>query len=394
MVCRKDFVVLENEILHSMLNYPADISRFLSGLKIEVFSKPAQEVLKAIIEAKEQDILSTSVVRQKIKNKEYFLEVLNAPTNPNYINYRQTFINEYLLMRQEKIANEMLKAAQSGQIVDIDIYIKSEEVKQDFKNIKEWQEWLATCPMLPKFKVNIDFLDLCFDDGMEGGQLVLISGDPEAGKTMLGLQMIENIAKYHKVAFFCFEFTIQGYLKTKQKLGLSAKQAENIIVLNEGYDINEIAYTIKTLYKQGLRVFFIDSQMRITSPQGRNMEEEESLKFSTLARLCHSLGILIFLVVQTSKGDRDNPMGSKKGGHEASIIIRVERTAPEKDDLLQKGQEYDENARIILVKKNKQTGRHFKEKVFFDTEKLVFFKEKPQIENFIDKKELDKILKN
>ena len=53
------------------------------------------------------------------------------------------------------------------------------------------------------------------------------------------------------------------------------------------------------------------------------MEEEESLKFSTLAKLAHQYELLIFLIIQTAKGDRDNPMGSKKGTHEASVILRI-----------------------------------------------------------------------
>lgn len=102
------------------------------------------------------------------------------------------------------------------------------------------------------------------------------------------------------------------------------------------------------------------------------MEEEESLKFSLLARLCHSLGIIIFLVVQNSKGDKENPMGSKKGGHEASVIIRIERNNLNKKDITQMGQEYDEFTRTIIVQKNKQTGKHIKEVVEFNPDTLKF----------------------
>lgn len=84
--------------------------------------------------------------------------------------------------------------------------------------------------------------------------------------------------------------------------------------------------------------------MRLVSPNGRNMEEEESLKFSTLTRLYHSLGILVFLIVQTSKGDRDNPMGSKKGGHESSITIRIEHDKPKNESV----REFSEDLRIVI----------------------------------------------
>ena len=175
---------------------------------------------------------------------------------------------------------------------------------------------------------------------------------------MLGTQIIENIAKSQKVAFFCFEFTIKSYIKSRAGMQINK---DNITILDDGYNINEIAHNIKELYKQGVHVFLIDSQMRITSPNGRNMEEEESLKFSTLARLCHSLEIVVLLIVQTSKGDRDNPKKRKKGGHEASIIMRIEHCKAKDENL----REFDEETRMFIVKKNKQTGKHFKEKVSF-----------------------------
>ena len=106
------------------------------------------------------------------------------------------------------------------------------------------------------------------------------------------------------------------------------------------------------------------------------MEEEESLKFSTLAKICHSLDVLIFLIVQTSKGDRDNHMGSKKGGHEASIIMRIEHTKAKDENL----REFNESERMFIVKKNKQTGKHFKEKVFFNHQTLRFTSQQREVE--------------
>ncbi len=210
--------------------------------------------------------------------------------------------------------------------------------------------------------------------------MILISGDPEAGKTRLCLQILENLAISNKVCFFCFEFTAEQYIRTRLKEDKRDSFA-NFYLINEGYDIAEVANNIRQLYKDGVKFFLIDSQMRLSAPQGRNMEEEETSKFSTLAKLCHSLGIVIFLIIQTSKSDRDNPTGSKKGGHEASIIFRVERIKPEKDDLLQRGNEYDDKARKLLNSKNKQTGKDTKEKIVFDTCTLRFKKNKnePQV---------------
>ena len=235
-------------------------------------------------------------------------------------------------------------------------------------NFKEWIEYYKNKPVLAQIKSGISFLDSAFDGGFELAQLVLISGDAEAGKTSLGLQLLENIARIYPVCFFCFEFTIEQYLKRKTQKTLFKQ--ENFFMINDGYDIHEIAQNIKILSKKGVNVFLIDSQMRITSPRARNMEEEESLKFSSLAKLAHQYNLLIFLIIQTAKGDRDNPMGSKKGTHEASVILRVERMEADRQDASQFNKEFDPNKRLFLVRKNKQTGKHFKEIVYFDDKSL------------------------
>ena len=126
----------------------------------------------------------------------------------------------------------------------------------------------------------------------------------------------------------------------------------------------QVAENIRALAKTGVKFFLIDSQMRLTVGRARSMEEEESEKFSTLAKLAHSLEILIILIVQTSKTDPNNPMGSKKGGHESSITIRIEHVKAKSDG--ENDVEFDPKKRVIIIKKNKQTGKHFKEQVAFD----------------------------
>lgn len=378
---------IECAILRSMVEYPQDIDEFLAKLPLEIFSKEAHRLLERINELASKGILDLtsldSSLSEEFKNSEWYVEFLGAEINPNYLHYKEIFVQSYRLRLQNAIGQKLLKATSSGQLLDLDTLV-THSVQEEFRNFNQWQEYLNTKPPLPKFKSHIDFLDSCFDNGFEGGQLILISGDPEAGKTMLGTQIIENIAKSHKVAFFCFEFTIASYIKARRHTRLNAN---NIILIDEGYNINEIAQNIKELYKQGVSVFLIDSQMRIVSPNGRNMEEEESLKFSTLARLCHSLGIVVFLIVQTSKGDRDNPMGSKKGGHEASIIMRIEHCKAKDENL----REFDEGSRMFIVKKNKQSGKHFKEKVRFDVDSLRFSSLEREVDEDAKKLDIDEI---
>lgn len=380
---------LEQEILLSMVHYKEDIDEFLAITPRQVFSQKGSVILDKILTLQGKKALSTHSLMNALtteqQSDEYVLELFSKSPNSSFVNLSQELITAYKLKMQKANGLKMIKASDNNTLLDLSMLDRAVE-SNEYKNLAQWIDYYATRPEQPKFKTKVGFLDSVFDGGIEVAQLVLISGDPEAGKTTLGLQVLENISHYAKVGFFSFEFTIEQYIRAKQA-ERKPPNLDNMYIINEGYELYTIAQNIKNLYRQGVKVFLIDSQMRITSPNGRNMEEEESLKFSLLAKLCHSLGILVFLIVQTSKSDRDNPMGSKKGGHEASIIIRIEHCKPEIEAL----REFSENSRMVILKKNKQTGKHFKEKVAFDpnTRKFASIENRGEI---VESVEMDKVI--
>lgn len=380
---------LEQEILLSMMHYKEDIDEFLAITPRQVFSQKGSVILEKILHLQGKKALSTHSLMNALtleqQSDEYVLELFSKSPNSSFVNLSQELIVAYKLKMQKANGLKMIKASDNNTLLDLSMLDRAVE-SNEYKNLAQWIDYYATRPEQPKFKTKVGFLDSVFDGGIEVAQLVLISGDPEAGKTTLGLQVLENISHYAKVGFFSFEFTIEQYIRAKQA-ERKPPNLDNMYIINEGYELYTIAQNIKNLYRQGAKVFLIDSQMRITSPNGRNMEEEESLKFSLLAKLCHSLGILVFLIVQTSKSDRDNPMGSKKGGHEASIIIRIEHCKPEIEAL----REFSENSRMVILKKNKQTGKHFKEKVAFDpnTRKFASIEKRGEI---VESVEMDKVI--
>lgn len=380
---------LEQEILLSMMHYKEDIDEFLAITPRQVFSQKGSVILEKILTLQGKKALSTHSLMNALtteqQSDEYVLELFSKSPNSSFVNLSQELITAYKLKMQKANGLKMIKASDNNTLLDLSMLDRAVE-SNEYKNLAQWIDYYATRPEQPKFKTKVGFLDSVFDGGIEVAQLVLISGDPEAGKTTLGLQVLENISHYAKVGFFSFEFTIEQYIRAKQA-ERKPPNLDNMYIINEGYELYTIAQNIKNLYRQGVKVFLIDSQMRITSPNGRNMEEEESLKFSLLAKLCHSLGILVFLIVQTSKSDRDNPMGSKKGGHEASIIIRIEHCKPEIEAL----REFSENSRMVILKKNKQTGKHFKEKVAFDpnTRKFASIENRGEI---VESVEMDKVI--
>lgn len=380
---------LEQEILLSMVHYKEDIDEFLGKTPRQVFSKKGSIILDKILALQSKKALSThsllNALTTEQQGDEYVLELFSKTPNSSFVNLSQELITAYKLKMQKENGLKMIKASDNNTLLDLSMLEKAVE-SNEYKNLVQWIDYYSTRPEQPKFKTKVSFLDSVFDGGIEVAQLVLISGDPEAGKTTLGLQMLENISHYAKVGFFSFEFTIEQYIRAKQA-ERKPPNLENMYIINEGYELYTIAQNIKNLYRQGVKVFLIDSQMRITSPQGRNMEEEESLKFSLLAKLCHSMGILVFLIVQTSKSDRDNPMGSKKGGHEASVIIRIEHCKAEIEAL----REFSENSRMVILKKNKQTGKHFKEKVAFNPQTRKFSSFESEAE-FVEEVEMEKIV--
>lgn len=397
----KEMMNLEAQILASFVVYPQEIDEFLQVAPLKCFSSKGREILHLILSLNDEKILNESTLSLKakteLKGTELFLQTLASLPNSNVLSLAPLLKKQYQIQMQEQIALKMQNASANKAVLDLEILSKEMELEaNEFKNLSQWQHYYENQPPLPFYSCGISFLDSCVNGGFRVGQLVLISGDPEAGKTRLGVQILENISKKFKVCFFCFEFTIQDYLQSLEKCKKQLR-AENMILINDGFDIHEVIANIKALYKKGVRVFFIDSQMRISSFEGSNMEEKESFKFSSLAKLAHSLGLLIFLVIQNSKEDRENPMGSKKGGHEANIIIRIERIKPDKNDYAQKLNEFDENARLFLVKKNKQTGKHFKEKVHFNTQDLRFYalsNEPERVEFEISQKELEKAVQD
>ena len=373
---------MENIVLRSFVDYPTNIDEFLKVFSPRLFSPFGQFMLKHILALRDSNALKIESLMQRLptvtQEKKEFIDFLSSECDPNYLALAPLLLEAWRLERQKQIAKRLSDAAANKVVLDLEL-LQNEfrDENTSYKTLTEWADFYKQKPKSALYPTKVRFIDDYLGGGLELAQLVLISGDPEAGKTRLCLQILENLSFSAKVAFFCFEFTAEAYVRGQIESNKSNVNWQNFFIINDGYDISEVANNIRNLYKQGVRFFLIDSQMRLTAPQGRNMEEEETHKFSTLAKLCHSLGIVVFLIIQTSKTDRDNPTGSKKGGHEASIILRLERCPPDKNDLMQKNAEYDANARIFYIRKNKQTGKHPKEKIAFNTQSLRFFKLEP-----------------
>ena len=327
-----------------------------------------------------QQPLELHYISTKI-DKNAFLQILATIPTQHVQQYYQILIDEYNLINRQKLIQK-LQETQYDKKADLTAIFNEYAPKTAIMYMtktKRREYMKQNNVKFEKYELGINFLDITLHGGIELHKLVLISGEYEAGKTSLCLQIMRNLAKNHKCAYFCFEFPANKYVIDDDKIldvllengELSAKEKEaidnNIYIIDEGLNVDDVVANILFLASMGVQFFVIDSQMRLNVEQARNTEEEESRKFEALTNLCNKYPITIFLIVQTSKNDTKSPLGSKKGGHEASIMIRIEHNKAKDSHSA-----FDETSRTVIIQKNKQTGIHAKYDVSFDTRTQMF----------------------
>ncbi len=353
---------MENLIMNSFINYPNDLEDFLEDIHISSFTAFNQKIIAALLEMKNKNqVVQLETIRLKIGDEAFeskeFSAILEADSYPNYLDLKSDFKTYLSLKMQEHLANELIKATRKSEIFDFDFlgkYIKLGS-NRNGRYFWEWEELFKSKPKIEKINTGIDFLDNISDGGFEVGQLILLSGDPEAGKTLLGVQYITNAQQQHKVTYFGFEFSVRKHIETLNSKGFKINK-ENYFIDDLSCEINELVSQIRGLAKEGHKLFIIDSQMKIQSPiVGRTIEEVETIKFTTLADLAKRLQVIIILIIQNSKNDSYAPAGSRKGAHEAHVMIRIEKI---KSGELKHIKDYNERGkhRKVLILKNKQTG--------------------------------------
>ncbi|WQZ83895.1 helicase DnaB [Helicobacter pylori] len=348
--------------MNSFINYPNDLEEFLEEIHISSFTPFNQKIIQALLKMKNKNqVVQLETIRLEIGDEAFeskeFSAILQADSYPNYLDLKSDFKTYLSLKMQEHLANELIKATRKSEIFDYDFlgkYIKLGS-NRNGKYYWEWEEFFKSKPKIEKINTGIDFLDNISDGGFEVGQLILLSGDPEAGKTLLGIQYITNAQQKHKVTYFGFEFSVRKHIETLNSKDFKINK-ENYFIDDLSCEINDLVSQIRGLAKEGHKLFIIDSQMKIQAPiVGRTIEEVETIKFTTLADLAKRLQVIIILIIQNSKNDSYAPTGSRKGAHEAHVMIRIEKI---KSGELKHIKDYNERGkhRKVLILKNKQTG--------------------------------------
>lgn len=353
---------MENLIMKSFLDYPEHIENFLEDISIKSFSAFNQKVIKALVDMhRKNQPIRLETIKLKIGEKDFeskeFKQILATDSYPDYLNLKSDFKTHLCFQMQEHLANKLKEATRKSEVFDYEFLNKyiNLGIVRNGKYFWEWEEYFKNKPPIEKIETGINFLDTITDGGIELGQIVLLSGDPEAGKTLLGVQFLMHAHQQYKVTYFGFEFGVRKHIETLKDKNFKIK-GENYFIDDQSCELNDLISQIRSLSKEGHKVFLIDSQMKIQAPViGRTIEEIETSKFSALSECARNLQVLIIFIIQNSKNDSYTPTGSRKGGHEAHLMIRIERL---KKNQLPEIKDFYERAkhRRVLILKNKQTG--------------------------------------
>ncbi|WQS92427.1 helicase DnaB [Helicobacter pylori] len=353
---------MENLIMKSFLDYPKHIEDFLEDISLKSFTPFNQKLIKVLIEMNQRNqVPRLETIKLRIGEKDFeaeeFKRILEADSYPDYLNLKSDFKTYLCFQMQETLANKLKEATRKSEVFDYEFLNKyiNLGITRNGKYFWEWEEFFKNKPSIEKIPTGISFLDSITEGGIELGQIVLLSGDPEAGKTLLGVQFLTSAQQQHKVTYFGFEFSVRKHIETLKSKNFPVK-AENYFIDDQSCELNDLISQIRSLAKEGHKVFLIDSQMKIQAPiVGRTIEETETSKFSALSETARSLQVLIIFIVQNSKNDSYTPTGSRKGGHEAHLMIRIERLKMNQLKTIKDFTERSKYRRIVILK-NKQTG--------------------------------------
>ncbi|TPH93778.1 helicase DnaB [Helicobacter pylori] len=353
---------MENLIMKSFLDYPQHIEDFLEDVSVKSFTPFNQKLIKILVGMNHRNQTPRlETIKLRIGEKEFeseeFKRILAADSYPDYLNLKSDFKTHLCFKMQEHLANKLKEATRKSEVFDYDFLNKyiNLGIVRNGKYFWEWEEYFKNKPPIEKIKTGINFLDAITDGGIELGQIVLLSGDPEAGKTLLGVQCLMHAQQQHKVTYFGFEFSVRKHIETLKEKNFKIK-GDHYFIDDQSCELNDLISQIRSLSKEGHKVFLIDSQMKVQAPViGKTIEEIETSKFSALSECARNLQVLIIFIIQNSKNDSYTPTGSRKGGHEAHLMIRIERLRrnqlPEVKDFAERSK-----YRRILILKNKQTG--------------------------------------
>lgn len=270
---------MENLIMKSFLDYPEHIEDFLEDISVKSFTPFNQKLIKVLVgmnhrnQTPRLETIKLRIGEKDFESKE-FQAILAADSYPDYLNLKSDFKTHLCFQMQEHLANKLKEATRKSEVFDYDFLNKyiNLGIVRNGRYFWEWEEFFKNKPPIEKIETGVNFLDAITDGGIELGQIVLLSGDPEAGKTLLGVQFLMHAHQQHKVTYFGFEFSVRKHIETLKDKNFKIK-GDHYFIDDQSCELNDLISQIRSLSKEGHKVFLIDSQMKIQAPViGRTIE--------------------------------------------------------------------------------------------------------------------------
>lgn len=187
-----------------------------------------------------------------------------------------------------------------------DRMVSSHELAEQLKNTED---------SVFKIPTGIATLDRLLEGGVEAGELFIISGPTDEGKSTIAMSITRNMAIAEiKTAWFTLEITPRQFIK---KIG--SKGVLPLFYLpNEAYEAGEDTLNwiqdriMEARAKYGMKVVFIDHLHQIFSlartSRTMNVSWELGDLVGRLKNMAIQLNIIIFLIAHT----KDDPEGSSR----------------------------------------------------------------------------------
>jgi KaiC/GvpD/RAD55 family RecA-like ATPase len=163
--------------------------------------------------------------------------------------------------------------------------------------------------MTERISTGVAGLDKLIEGGVPKGSVVLVSGAPGTGKTILGMQFLESaIKKGKKCAYVTIEEHPSKILEQAKQFGFFAKPPEMISAQDVKYDLgwkkpdavlDKIKLTLEKVGKKKVEVVVIDSISSLSLEDGLSARQLTR----TLIEGLYKIGVTAIVTGEALQGD-------------------------------------------------------------------------------------------
>lgn len=317
----------------------------------------------------DEEFIKKRLLRKKLFDEDALLDVISA----NPIANAAAYVKELKSMRIGRGLSSMLRAemmslsdgAPADEVLS-SIERKAERLRQDGgvdddivmgDVLHEMHKDDTTV----RRQTNIPAFDQRLGGGFDEGSFVIMTGEPEVGKTHISYSMIERASMDMMTGLVSLEFSKQDWIDRTRGLkcnGIEMNVA-NIATNFNSFDLSSLVGTLYRFASLGVKMTVVDSLMKIFNNGNFNSDTERVNDIGkTLDMVAKKTGMVIILLAQGSKEDNiANRMGvlnSQILPHLPKVFLRIvnENTIDGK--------------RTVYWHKNKQAREAGKQTIYFN----------------------------